>query len=74
MINLKQSGPLSNPLHQFMIANDNNNNTNDMIIIIIIIIKIIIMIIIIITRCYVKANSFVQFLCPKFALRTLSSP
>ena len=22
----------------------------------------------IITRCYVKANSFVQFLCPKFAL------
>ena len=29
---------------------------------------IIIIIIIIITRCYVKANSFVQFLCPKFAL------
>ena len=28
----------------------------------------IIIIIIIITRCYVKANSFVQFLCPKFAL------
>ena len=25
-------------------------------------------IIIIITRCYIKANSFVQFLCPKFAL------
>ena len=29
---------------------------------------IIITIIIIISRCYVKANSFVQFLCPKFAL------
>ena len=26
------------------------------------------LIIIIITRCYIKANSFVQFLCPKFAL------
>ena len=36
--------------------------------VIIIIIMKIIMIIIIITRCYVKANSFVQFLCPKFAL------
>ena len=23
---------------------------------------------IIISRCYVKANSFVQFICPKFAL------
>ena len=32
------------------------------------VIIIIIIIIIIITRCYVKANSFVQFLCPKFAL------
>ena len=31
-------------------------------------IMIMIMIIIIITRCYVKANSCVQFLCPKFAL------
>ena len=39
-----------------------------MIIIIIILIIIIIIIIIIISRCYVKVNSFVQFLCPKFAL------
>ena len=38
------------------------------IMIIIIRVIIIIIIIIIITRCYVKANSFVQFLCPKFAL------
>ena len=38
------------------------------IVIIIIVIIIIIIIIIIITRCYVKANSFVQFLCPKFTL------
>ena len=29
---------------------------------------IIVIIIIISSRCYVKANSFVQFLCPKFAL------
>ena len=34
----------------------------------VIVIIIIIIIIIIISRCYVKANSFVQFLCPKFAL------
>ena len=31
-------------------------------------IRTVIIVIIIITRCYVKANSFVQFLCPEFAL------
>ena len=38
---------------------NNNSNINKLLVLIIIII---------ITRCYVKANSFVQFLCPKFAL------
>ena len=51
---------------------DNNNNTTTTILLLIIMIMIIIIlisiIIIIISRCYVKANSFVQFLCPKFAL------
>ena len=38
------------------------------IILIAMIVVMMMMIIIIISRCYVKANSFLQFLCPKFAL------
>ena len=33
-----------------------------------VVVVVVVVVIIIITRCYVKANSFVQFLCPKFVL------